>query len=369
MLYCAAQSLQPFEISGTINNVNAKFIHLSPIVPDKKYYFTQVNDSCKLLKNKFSFKGKITYTHPFQLYYEDSISHEWVKTELFFVEKGKQLIHIDSFTEGAKVIVDNSFTNQEFLLKYLVQLKPFRSAWAKSFDTIDSISDYYNGKIPDSIMLFLRNDEQTKKNKTDTFLLDYVKSNQNSYVAFWKLIQKFSNLGYTSIYSQIYDNFSTHLKNTNTGKVLLKALKDAIPTSIGRMFPSISLVDIDNHKMQLPTTKKESKFIFLDFWYSHCAPCIAQFPGLRNIYSKYKALGFAIISVSTDKLSDRQQWKNAIIKYQLRWDNFWDINGLGATKLSINSFPTNFLLDQSGKIVKKNIDLTQLEIFLQEHLK
>jgi hypothetical protein len=42
------------------------------------------------------------------------------------------------------------------------------------------------------------------------------------------------------------------------------------------------------------------------------------------------------------------------------------LNGIQASKESINYFPTNFLLDHQGKIIRKNIALEELERILEQ---
>ena len=51
---------------------------------------------------------------------------------------------------------------------------------------------------------------------------------------------------------------------------------------------------------------------------------------------------------------------------KLNWDQYLDLNGVQACKESINYFPTNFLLDQEGKIIRKNIALEELERILEQ---
>ena len=46
-----------------------------------------------------------------------------------------------------------------------------------------------------------------------------------------------------------------------------------------------------------------------------------------------------------------------------------DENGNISKKYSINKFPTNFLLDSEGKIIKRDIPQEELEKFLEENLK
>ncbi len=113
----------------------------------------------------------------------------------------------------------------------------------------------------------------------------------------------------------------------------------------------------------------KKKYTLIDFWYSNCSPCIGQFADLKTIYEKYKGQGFEIIGISADKVKDKQNWQNIINKHQLIWPQYWDINGQETSKLSINTFPTNFLLDSEGKIIKKNIRPVELAEFLSENMK
>ena len=51
-------------------------------------------------------------------------------------------------------------------------------------------------------------------------------------------------------------------------------------------------------------------------------------------------------------------------------DKFFEANARRISKkYSINKFPTNFLLDSEGKIIKRDIPQEELEKFLEENLK
>jgi hypothetical protein len=45
-----------------------------------------------------------------------------------------------------------------------------------------------------------------------------------------------------------------------------------------------------------------------------------------------------------------------------------DMNDKETENLGINAFPTNFLLDESGKIIKRDIEPDQLKVFLEKNL-
>ena len=109
------------------------------------------------------------------------------------------------------------------------------------------------------------------------------------------------------------------------------------------------------------------KYTLIDFWFSHCGPCIAQFPMMRNLYAKYKNAGFEVVGISIDKTEDKRAWLDAISKHKLEWKQYWDIDGKEAKRFFINLYPTNLLLDNEGRIIKKNILLEELEIFLAKN--
>jgi hypothetical protein len=49
----------------------------------------------------------------------------------------------------------------------------------------------------------------------------------------------------------------------------------------------------------------------------------------------------------------------------MNWIQYLDQDGKLSTNLSIDQFPTNFLLDNSWKIISKNIEPDQLDLFLK----
>jgi alkyl hydroperoxide reductase subunit AhpC len=107
----------------------------------------------------------------------------------------------------------------------------------------------------------------------------------------------------------------------------------------------------------------------VDFWYSNCGPCIAQFKDFSSIYNRFHNKGFEIIGISTDQKKYQLQWKNAIIKHKLVWPQYWDTDGVNASRYSINAFPTNFLLNSNQEIVAKNISPAELDVLLKDTLK
>ena len=84
-------------------------------------------------------------------------------------------------------------------------------------------------------------------------------------------------------------------------------------------------------------------------------------------YEKFNNIGFEILSISIDK--DSTLWKEAIKKDGLlSHQQILDVD-LSIYKLySLSTLPSNFLLDNNGKIIAKNISAKELGAKLSSSL-
>ncbi len=125
--------------------------------------------------------------------------------------------------------------------------------------------------------------------------------------------------------------------------VLSAAGKPSLP-KVGDAFPSLAQERLEGKLPEL-----QGKVVLVDFWASWCGPCKASFPALKEIHEKYASQGFVIVAVSIDESKDDMLGflkKTAVPFVAVR-----DAKGTLAEKLDIQSIPTSFLLDRSGKIL------------------
>lgn len=112
------------------------------------------------------------------------------------------------------------------------------------------------------------------------------------------------------------------------------------------------------------------KVVLIDFWATWCAPCRAEMPNVKKIYSDYHARGFDIIGVSMD--NNRQALDSYLKEQDMKWRQIFDGKGWQAEigqLYAVSSIPATFLLDKKGKIRYKNLRGSELTEAVEKLLK
>ena len=110
----------------------------------------------------------------------------------------------------------------------------------------------------------------------------------------------------------------------------------------------------DNKGNQVSLDEFKGKYVYIDVWATWCAPCKREFPYLKEMDAEYKDKNLAIVSVSIDKLEDKDKWLNMIEDQGLGGVQVLADNGLDSdfmTFYNINGIPRFILIDREGKIL------------------
>ena len=126
-------------------------------------------------------------------------------------------------------------------------------------------------------------------------------------------------------------------------------------------FPDITLKNPDGNNISVSDLK--GKIVLVDFWASYCMMCTEDHCYyFKPIYNDYKDHGFEIYSISVDE--NVKNWRQAIEKDSLNWIHVSDLMGQDSpvfSKYAVEDLPTNYLLNEEGKIIARNVDASDLE--------
>jgi thiol-disulfide isomerase/thioredoxin len=141
----------------------------------------------------------------------------------------------------------------------------------------------------------------------------------------------------------------------------LRQTKPAVGLNLGNEAPEIALKNPEGTVIKLSSVK--GKIVLIDFWASWCGPCRYENPAVVRAYNVYKdkkfkgGNGFTVYSVSLD--ANPEAWKKAIEKDGLSWEyHVSDLLGWhseAAARYDVTGIPTNFLINEKGIIINKNL--------------
>ena len=135
----------------------------------------------------------------------------------------------------------------------------------------------------------------------------------------------------------------------------------------GQQVPELVLVNLNDAKVSLAQVIEENDVVLIDFWAVWCAPCIAAFPPLKELYEEYADDGFEVMSISVN--TSIEDWRRISEEHELPWIDLGasgDLLGPTTVSYGVQGLPTTFLVDSDRRILRKNIKPDELKAVLAE---
>jgi peroxiredoxin len=183
---------------------------------------------------------------------------------------------------------------------------------------------------------------------------NFVKENPKSYVTPSIL----SSLAYEMEANDIEAAINA-LDTTVAAIPAMKALRDRVQimkaVAVGQKAPDFIMDDVNGNPVAL-SSKIGAKLLLVDFWAAWCGPCRQENPNVVKVYTEFNKKGFDVFGVSLDQ--SKEDWVKAIADDKLTWTHVSDLqywSNAAAKMYAVNAIPANFLLDETGTIIGRNL--------------
>ena len=225
-----------------------------------------------------------------------------------------------------------------------VQIRDLYAVMQQAFADNDSLKMDSLNKVGTALM-----------EQQDSFRDDYIKAHPASFVTHYILD------GVKQDYP--IDQLKEMVGTFTTESIYRDHLNDYIAKQerldVGQPFIDFTLQTKEGEKVSLAEAIAKNKLTLVDFWASWCGPCRKENPVVKAAYEQFHELGFDVIGVSVDQ--DEAAWLQAVEEDQLPWTQVRDSENKVSEDYMIYYIPSNFLFDETGKMVAKGLrgeDLT-----------
>lgn len=196
-----------------------------------------------------------------------------------------------------------------------------------------------------------------------------ITENQDSFVSVLVLTDMQSMGVPAGELKKYFEDLSDPVKNTSLAQALKLGLDKQSAVEIGSKAPGFSGPNPQGEEIALKDVM--GKVTLVDFWAAWCKPCRDENPNIVKVYDKYHDQGFNVVGVSLDREGQRDRWIQAIKDDKLTWPQishlqFWQEPI--AQLYGVRAIPAQFILNEEGVIVAKNLRGQDLEDKVKELL-
>lgn len=172
--------------------------------------------------------------------------------------------------------------------------------------------------------------------------------------------------GKTNVSREIYERagaafpFNAQITEIIEGRIARQEL-------IGKPAPAVVTMDTQGNPFELASLS--GQVVLVDFWATSCAPCLAEFPNLRQIYKEFGGRGFEIVGVSFDESPDTVESYRTRAK--LPWKMVMNESPQGkiSERFATRTIPSLFLVDKQGIIAQVDVRGRDLRDVIEQLLK
>lgn len=301
-------------------------------------YLYGMDEICDRIDTIFVKDDKFSYSSPI-----DTITSAFLlirnQTEYpIFLDKGNKIKIKGDISNPEALTIDGNKYNQEF------------TVFQKELNELDTLS------------------EQVLEQKAEEF----IKQHHSSFVSLYLLDKYFvqkDSPDFNKI-KKLIEVMTGILQDKLYIERLNESISQAEKTEIGKYAPFFSLPNVKGVKITRSSEDFKKKNLLINFWasWNDSVSNYRSNSELKELYKKYKKNKYVgMLGISFDV--NKEQWKDAIKKDTLDWEQVCDFGGLNsetAKQYSVQQIPANILLSADGKILAKNLHGEELKKKIEE---
>ncbi|WP_111709917.1 TlpA family protein disulfide reductase [Lutibacter citreus] len=195
--------------------------------------------------------------------------------------------------------------------------------------------------------------EEVFKKNTDE-LIAHIKANPKSLAAAWYLNDMLLRTQIDDLQAEeLFTNLSKDLSEYEDYKNIATRIEGIKATAEGSPVPSIkTTATLDGKEFDIKSFR--GKYILIDFWGIWCGPCVAEMPQVKEFQEKHKE---KLVVIGINSGDTKEKIQKFVNEHEYTWlqlmsdkantpDNF-------VNRFNVQGFPSKFIIDPRGNIVKK----------------
>lgn len=139
-------------------------------------------------------------------------------------------------------------------------------------------------------------------------------------------------------------------------EMYLKMVEELKKSMLSDPSPSFALYDLDGKKVNMADLK--GKVVILDFWATWCGPCIASFPGMQKMVTKYNDnpnVKFLFVNTWENKEDKEKNARDFITANRYTFQVLMDNDDKVIGQFKVDGIPTKFVIGPEGNIRFKSV--------------